>query len=371
VVGGAGGAGAGGAGAGGAGAGGPGAAPPGAPPPPPPPPSGYPNGASFGPSGNLGGNFGVEALPQAAGSGLGVEAALVMATAAGGGGAGTMASAGMHHPLHLPGFSHPTTAAPSTPSGHLGPPAGRMDPITLFLHFQAISSTGLLSLNYPILYRSFTTNFAWANFIIPLSAFKKDAERFRTCHSTSTSNIPPVMSGAQTGIAGYAQQIGVDEQDLFMVIFLVFLCACGILLVLHFSVGVGIHVTSIRAKDEDKKEIWKKRRINWQYMSSNNLLRLVCAHPCHGCFTQCHFCMNIGSDWTWLHCNVCLFSVEAAMHLQRVIFPRGWCLNLSRASAELCFVLHYLHVDYPGRHEAVIQQGHNLRTSMGDLVQCA
>jgi len=47
---------------------------------------------------------------------------------------------------------HIETTAPSSTHG----PFGRMDPIVLFLHFQSISSSGLLSLRYPPIYQAFT-----------------------------------------------------------------------------------------------------------------------------------------------------------------------------------------------------------------------
>ena len=47
---------------------------------------------------------------------------------------------------------HVETTAPSSPHG----PFGHMDPIVLFLHFQSISSSGLLSLKYPPIYQAFT-----------------------------------------------------------------------------------------------------------------------------------------------------------------------------------------------------------------------
>ena len=47
---------------------------------------------------------------------------------------------------------HVETTAPSGTHG----PFGHMDPIVLFLHFQSISSSGLLSLKYPPIYQAFT-----------------------------------------------------------------------------------------------------------------------------------------------------------------------------------------------------------------------
>lgn len=47
---------------------------------------------------------------------------------------------------------HVESTVPSTAHS----PFARMDPIALFLHFQSISSSGLLSLRYPPIYQAFT-----------------------------------------------------------------------------------------------------------------------------------------------------------------------------------------------------------------------
>ena len=47
---------------------------------------------------------------------------------------------------------HVETTAPSSSHG----PFAHMDPIVLFLHFQSISSSGLLALRYPTIYQAFT-----------------------------------------------------------------------------------------------------------------------------------------------------------------------------------------------------------------------
>jgi len=169
-----------------------------------------------------------------------------------------------------------------------------MDPITLFLHFQSISSSGLLSLRYPPIYQSFTTNFAWANFVLPIKAFKDAARKVqKNCSSPvggvgagntsqlSDNAIPPVNSaavpslGSARGIDAYALKLGIDPGDIFLIAYLVFLCGCALVLVVFLLVGAGVEVGVLLARGEGK-EVWVRRRDKWKAMSSNNSLRIVC-----------------------------------------------------------------------------------------------
>ena len=50
-----------------------------------------------------------------------------------------------------------------------------VDPVSLLLHFQFLSFSGLLILECPPNYFVFTYNFAWANFFIPFLPFEKAA----------------------------------------------------------------------------------------------------------------------------------------------------------------------------------------------------
>ena len=77
-----------------------------------------------------------------------------------------------------------TAAQAHVGSSSSGPPASRMDPTALFFYFQSVSTNGLLSLNYPPVYRAFTVNFAWANLILPISSFRRAAEHMRKCDLT-------------------------------------------------------------------------------------------------------------------------------------------------------------------------------------------
>jgi hypothetical protein len=164
-------------------------------------------------------------------------------------------------------------AAATAPAGHPGPPAGNIDPVVLFLHFQSISSSGLLSLSYPMVYQGFTTNFAWANFIIPVHSIVRAVRHMRKCDINKNTNIPTVSSG---GISTYSSQLGLSEQDIFGIIYLLFLCACALLLGLYLLAEATIHIASFLAKTEEKKAMWEARKSRFPYFASNNTLRLVC-----------------------------------------------------------------------------------------------
>ena len=158
--------------------------------------------------------------------------------------------------------------------GQPGPPAGHTDPLTLFLHFQFISTTGLLSISYPLFYRSFTINFAWANFILPIKSLHKAASPLRDCDIDKNTTLPIVSPGLSKGIAAYSAQMGISEQDIFMLIYFVFLCACLILLGVHLIAKGVVHGLVVRATGENKA-VWERRSRWVTHMVSNNSLRLV------------------------------------------------------------------------------------------------
>jgi hypothetical protein len=183
-----------------------------------------------------------------------------------------------------------TTAEGHVAAGHSNPPVHRLDPTTVFLHFQSISTTGLLSLNYPPIYKAFTVNFAWANFIIPLGAFRRAAERMRKCDlpaptpdttQFSLSSLPPTVSSNSTatkiatGIPAYAAKLNISYQDLFGLIAFTFLCVLAVLLSIFWLVGLVIQIKVWRASQPERKAVWVERRTRWGQMSSNNTLRLV------------------------------------------------------------------------------------------------
>jgi hypothetical protein len=192
---------------------------------------------------------------------------------------------GLGPSAHAPGTGDPSSAAQGQAPGHSSPPAARMDPLLLLLHFQFISSSGFLTLNYPPIYRVFTTNFAWANFIIPIGAFRRAAMHMRKCTvntspPSSSSSLPVVDStlteeSAKSGIPAYAAKLGIDEQDIFGVAYLVFLSVCAILIVVVFLVTIVLQICAWQAEDVERKKVWRDRRRRWQQMSSNNTLRVV------------------------------------------------------------------------------------------------
>jgi len=267
--------------------------------------SGLPPKSTGGIAGHhVGDHYGIKAAQDLDGNDLALDAILMMGGAAAAGGTGATLTAG--NAGNTPGAPH-TTAETTTPTSHSGPPVGRMDPITLFLHFQSISSTGLLSLSYPSVYQAFTVNFAWANFILPLSSFRKAAAHMRKCDvnngdASESFAIPPVSSGsglgASSGIATYSARLGVDEQDVFGIIYLVFLCACGVLLAISFLIGTVLHIASLVSTEEERKAVWRTRRHRWAQMSSNNTLRLVCSCLSFGNFTRL-ICINDAPSCCW------------------------------------------------------------------------
>jgi hypothetical protein len=157
-------------------------------------------------------------------------------------------------------------------------PAGRMDPIALFLHFQSISSMGLLSVRYPPIYLAFTANFAWANLLLPVGVFGIVVSKMRRCFlpeesSLTADGIPPVSDRGYLGIQAYAHLVHLQQQDLFPIMFMVFLIACAALLVLSIVPSV-LHIISITGK-RDRQHVWAARADRWWAITSSNVLRVV------------------------------------------------------------------------------------------------
>ena len=165
-------------------------------------------------------------------------------------------------------------------------PAGRMDPIALFLHFQYISSSGLLSVRYPTLYRAFTANFAWANLLLPVGIFRGVVNKLRKCELVEDSrrtsildgfSIPIVFSqpsvGGYLGIPAYAHLIHLGQQDLFPMAFMVFLCACAALLVLSL-VPLALHIAVVASRQHHRR-VWAARRDRWCGVTLSNTVRIV------------------------------------------------------------------------------------------------
>jgi hypothetical protein len=258
-----------------------------------------------------------------------------------------------------------------------------MDPITLFLHFQGISSSGLLSLRYPPIYQAFTTNFAWANFILPIHSSKIAAKKMRKCDlgenptnqnsSFSATAVPPVssgvMTGETTGIDAYALKIGINPQDIFGIAYLAFLCAFAILLVLFLLVGSVMQIGVFTAKTPDKKQVWLARRQKWIGMSSNNSLRIVCTYT----FVllseplSCMFCVD--DTCTGHSCDVCFLPVDPEVYIHCyglcLCYHTNYCLIDSRRGV----FLHPTNCSTPRWLSGTIQRRWHIWVSMENIVQ--
>ena len=240
-------------------------------------------------------------LPSGAGESAhpGDRAALALGAAAivlaaGGASAATTTAAKRGGETAQPHGHFETTAPTSAHS-----PLARMEPIILFLHFQSISSSGLLSLRYPTIYLAFTVgvfvikgvssiqysyflqvNFAWANFVLPIGVFKRIASHLTKCTPQSGSGVSSLTVNSvnygpnQTGIDAYATRLGIPSQYIFGIVYLVFLCGCGALLVLFFVLGFILQI-AVWVSFRERKGIWRARRFRWAEMASNNSLRVM------------------------------------------------------------------------------------------------
>lgn len=82
-------------------------------------------------------------------------------------------------------------------------------------------------------------------------------------------------ASAPYGIPGYASALGVDQRDVLLIVYLVFVCLWAIFIGVVVLVSLALQITIFKVQSAERKEVWATRRIRWQHMSSNNSLRLV------------------------------------------------------------------------------------------------
>lgn len=88
----------------------------------------------------------------------------------------------------------------------------------------------------------------------------------------SVSYGPPLSN--QTGIDAYATRLNIPSQDIFGIVYLVFLTACAALLVIFLVIGFALQIT-VWVSHRDRKGIWRAQRFRWAEMASNNSLRIM------------------------------------------------------------------------------------------------
>ena len=168
------------------------------------------------------------------------------------------------------------TAPFSNPKTGGGSGQSIIDAVTLLLHFQTISTSGLLSLSYPALYRFFSYNFAWANLIIAPDAFKDIVRSFGanpSCLRDLGSLKPGLNSDpyAWTGMTVLGQKYDLDRATLGGLVYLSAIIGVAIALAVSVLVTLVLHILNAIFKSrklQDQVEIWPLR-------ASSMTLRLV------------------------------------------------------------------------------------------------
>jgi hypothetical protein len=167
--------------------------------------------------------------------------------------------------------------------------ASAADPVSLLLHFQFISNTGLLSISYPSIYQAFTLNFAWANFIFPIGSFLTAASQMGAitggCKpsvlpgSFSNLDIPEVSSEPgtfDTGMSYVADFYGTTTSTIGGIVYLSILLAVATACVFFGLIGLillGYSATASRETERHEKSV--RLRGRWSGISSNYSLKLV------------------------------------------------------------------------------------------------
>jgi hypothetical protein len=158
----------------------------------------------------------------------------------------------------------------SQPSGST---PSAIDPVTLLLHFQSISTSGFLSLSYPNIYRYFTFNFSWANLIVVSAGIKNAVNRMGLGDRClyELYNLPPSNTD-NSGLAVVAERYEVDRTVLGGVVFLGAVVGIVCALALFVLIALVLNVLSKTSKQSSTIQSLAK---NWPSMASNLSLRLV------------------------------------------------------------------------------------------------
>ena len=149
--------------------------------------------------------------------------------------------------------------------------ASAVDPVSLLLHFQFLSFSGLLVLDYPPNYRGFTYNFAWANFLIPFPPFEKAANGLmsKACWKAGLDEVPP------GGFNLLAARYGIPVQNLAGVVYICVSAGIGIALAFFALVGVILFLLERTRRSSKNYETIRGFKERWAAISSNTTLRLV------------------------------------------------------------------------------------------------
>jgi len=193
---------------------------------------------------------------------------------------GTLGSSGQPTAVSSPEHGHSAMNAASVGAGgfqenFLFQCTSSVDPVSLLLHFQFLSFTGLLSLAYPLNYSGFTFNFAWANFLFPSTPFEKAANGMmsKSCWKAGRDQASP--GGFDTLAAHY----GIPVQDLAGMVYICISAGIGIALVFFVLIGVILFLLERTTRSSKKHKTIKRFQERWPGISSNTTLRLVSSLP--------------------------------------------------------------------------------------------
>ena len=183
--------------------------------------------------------------------------------------AGTSAGAGTGVSA-TPPISNPKTGSGSGQSV--------IDAVTLLLHFQTISTSGLLSISYPALYRFFSYNFAWANLIIASDAFKNTAWSYGVNPSClrRLGSLDPAASSTSdpyiwSGMTVMGKRYDLDRVALGGLVYLSAIVGVAVALAVFVLVTLVLRTLNAISKSkilQTQVEIWPSR-------ASSMSLRLV------------------------------------------------------------------------------------------------
>ena len=155
-------------------------------------------------------------------------------------------------------------------AGYLGSGHSVIHAVALLLHFQSISTSGLLSISYPALYRFFSYNFAWANLVIAPSTFLNVVQKLGanpSCLSKLGSLQGPDLiddSHSPSGMTVLGVRYGLSRAALGGLVYLSAIVGVGAVLVIFVLVDLVLRLLNFifPSKLQDQIRKWPSRALS-------------------------------------------------------------------------------------------------------------
>ncbi|KAI9293087.1 TRP-domain-containing protein [Neoconidiobolus thromboides FSU 785] len=142
--------------------------------------------------------------------------------------------------------------------------------------FQFMGTTGMLSLNYPDLYKEYTTNLGWTMGMVNIPAVQSAINNFRPKASLRRRDIGNFLpdTNAKTyselaGVQSYANKLRVQPENYFLTVLIIFACLMGAITVLILLLRLVLELLALY-----KPKMFRDLRNYYANYYIGNLLRV-------------------------------------------------------------------------------------------------